>query len=131
MNRRLAGLVALLAAAALVSCSSPEEHRTAQNPSADAATDAGSVSGGTDSNANDAAQCADVWQVGKDLPANYNGCRQDDGSTVMDDGYACADGSHITSYDGVDPRLFAITGQKIQAMTNSEFVDYLVGICKP
>jgi hypothetical protein len=75
--------------------------------------------------------CADVWQVGKHLPADYKGACSTAHSTESDGGYDCADGSHVEIYDGVKPTLYAITAEPIKAMTNQEFVSYLVETCKP
>jgi hypothetical protein len=129
VTRAFVSLVVCGVVAALVGCS-PEDGRptAAERPAPTGST--GDRDRGLGSPKSLPA-CTALWQPGKTFPTTYEGCRESDGSAVFSGGYDCADGSHVTVYDGVRPALYGVAGEAIRAMTTVEFVDYLVNVCKP
>lgn len=132
-------VVIVLAGVALVACSSSTQPTASPPPASQSAahestgTDAGSGtdSGSVSSTDRPLPACAAIWKIGTSLIDPYTGCRTAGGTSEFDSGYDCADGSHVAIYEAVGRTLYAIAHQPIRAMTEKEFVSYLVGTCKP
>ena len=122
-------LAILLAGVTACGSSDQPTSQQAERHGTDSATSSGSSSSG--SSEDRWPRCADVWQVGKALPAGYTDtCNEKNGTTVTGEGYECADGSHIHLYSGPQ-RLYALPDEVIRTMSNDEFVRYLVETCRP
>lgn len=74
--------------------------------------------------------CEDIWQLGSQLPASYEGCEGADGLPALDKGYDCADGSKVSIYYP-KPIRYAVTGQEIRRLKSGEFASYITEVCKP
>lgn len=85
---------------------------------------------GDDQTAGSLPKCADVWAVGKTLPADYDGCKTTGG---IDKGasYACTDGKG--DLIGHNDQFFARLGGPIQAYGEDDaaFSSELYEVCKP
>jgi hypothetical protein len=119
----VAPIAAALLAAALTGCGSS---------GADAPKQATETVAGPTERSMSSDQCEDVWVVGKRLPAGFDGsCSKGANYREGDDGYACADGSHVWLYDDGDRQLYGLPGKAIQTMSDEDWIEYLVGTCKP
>lgn len=154
MSKTVRGIALAVLAVALTACGNPQlvghdetktstfgpnSHlsQTENSGSADSgnSNSGSSNSGSSDSGSSDSnatyPKCDDLWKIGKRLPSSYDGTCSTATTTENDGGYECADGSRVWLFDAGSQKLYALPGRAISTMSNQDWVNYLVGTCKP
>lgn len=106
---RMTALVLAASATVLGACGDTDSDEDSPTAGDTTTADAGS----------DLPDCAEVWQEGSDLPADYEGCSEE-GTEVAPELIDCSSGQRIVTYDD---RFWAVPGNVVQAAAEPGLTD--------